>query len=186
MKKLLIITSAIFLLAAACNKQAVVQPASNQQTSNSTDQTANWKTYTNTQYGFEFQYPSDMIITADAPSGRFGTGVNYSVSQPDSKWSYGVDVKANTSNQTLKQVFDENYNTWKSIITSGSDFQLKDFYTLDIKVVGIDAKELYIDHFSDIGSTMVSVIYKGYTYMIAGGVNKGDLDQFLSTFKFTK
>jgi hypothetical protein len=26
-----------------------------------TDQTAGWKTYTNTQYGFEFKYPSDAI-----------------------------------------------------------------------------------------------------------------------------
>ena len=43
------------LIAAACNKQAAVQPAENQQ---ETQQTSNWKTYTNSQMGFELSYPS--------------------------------------------------------------------------------------------------------------------------------
>ena len=36
-----------------------------------TDQTAGWKTYTNTQYGFSFQYPSDWEAV-NTPQGQMG------------------------------------------------------------------------------------------------------------------
>jgi len=75
MKKFLLIVSIVLLLAAACNQQPVVQqntqtpvqPAQNQPTPQAeqtkpTDATANWKTYTNTKYGFELQYPKDFIL----------------------------------------------------------------------------------------------------------------------------
>ena|SRR3989344_543371 len=62
MKKVLIITSAILLLAAACNKQVSVQPASAPIPTSIADQTTNWKTYTNSQYGFEFKYPSSWQV----------------------------------------------------------------------------------------------------------------------------
>jgi hypothetical protein len=148
--------------------------------------TADWRTYTNSQYGFEFKYPKDMVVTTSTPSGRFNAGVNFSVGLPDSKWMYGVDIEANSTNLNLDQVFNENYLTWKNSVTQYSDFQLKDFSTADLTINGVKAKQLYINNFGDVGSTMVSVVHNGNIYMIAGGGNKGDLDPFLSTFKFTK
>jgi len=87
MKKLLLIVPAFVLLAAACNQQPAVQQ--NTQTSNPPpqqqttppaqtptptptpkDETADWKTYTNAQYGFEFKYPSTLdSIVVNVTSG---------------------------------------------------------------------------------------------------------------------
>src|ERR1043166_9096005 len=63
----IVFTAAITLLAAACNKPASVNNGQNDQTQTSTtsDQTANWKTYTNSKYGFEFKYPKDMVVVQE-------------------------------------------------------------------------------------------------------------------------
>ncbi|HYE22185.1 MAG TPA: hypothetical protein VD998_01195 [Verrucomicrobiae bacterium] len=142
------------------------------------------KVFVNEKYGFEFQHPESTVVTKNEPSGRFGTGVNFSVSEPDSKWIYSVDVKPNNAGLTTEQVFTENYDFYKNLATQYTEFRADDLYVSDIKVSDIDAKMLYIDNFGDVGSTMVSVTYNGYVYMIAGGIHKGELDSFLKTFKF--
>ena len=147
---------------------------------------AGMKIYRDDVNGFEFQYPADEQVMVYKPSNRFGTGTGYAVGGPDEPSFEGVDVKANSSNKTLQQVFDENYNSLKAESLSGADFKLKDFYVSDIKIDGQDAKELYIDNFGDVGSTMISIVDAGHIYLIAGGVKKGDIDQFVSTFKFDK
>lgn len=77
--KISFLITAIVLLAAACNNQAAVQPDQNstvvqkQPTETpapaptptpspvSTDQTANWKTYTNSRVGYQFEYPASGL-----------------------------------------------------------------------------------------------------------------------------
>ena len=56
MKKIILATIGILLLAAACNKQAAVQPAQNQQASNLKTHTSN--------LGYSVDYPSDWTINA--------------------------------------------------------------------------------------------------------------------------
>jgi hypothetical protein len=83
MKKILLTTSLILLLAAACNSQTTSQtPLStdNGQTSNtpisyptlaapqSRFDTSAWKTYTNTVYGFTIKYPANWQIIGDNPT----------------------------------------------------------------------------------------------------------------------
>lgn len=139
-------------------------------------------TYQNNTYGFAFPYPADTVVTANTPQGG---RTHFYIGGPDEKGGPGVWVKANTNNQTLQQAFDENYNKLKADAISGADYKLNDLYTSDLKVDGKDAKELYVNNFGDVGSTMVTVVNNGYVYLIAGGQKKGDLDNFLSTYKFT-
>jgi len=77
LKKCLIVSVGIFLLAAACNKQqAQVQPAQNQQAqtagsaqqqpqATSTNETASWQTYTSAQYGFKINIPADWTAESN-------------------------------------------------------------------------------------------------------------------------
>ncbi len=68
MKKILLASITILLLAAGCNKQpAKVQPVQNQQPSQQqetkpADETANWKIYTNDKNGFEMKYPQEWKL----------------------------------------------------------------------------------------------------------------------------
>src|ERR1035437_3880555 len=66
MKKIFVVIIGILLIAASCNKQAAVQPAQN----NSTDQTANWKTYTNTDYSYSIKYPSMWTVDLASKDSR--------------------------------------------------------------------------------------------------------------------
>src|SRR3989339_609385 len=53
----------------------------------STDETANWKTYTNTQYGFEFRYPEKLSLS-------FSNGIAFlSHSIPFENRDGGCDMK---------------------------------------------------------------------------------------------
>ncbi|MEJ0021348.1 MAG: hypothetical protein WDN47_02060 [Candidatus Doudnabacteria bacterium] len=75
MKKILAVTASIILVAAACNQQAAVQPAQNQQTQQpapSTVSMADWQTYTNAQYGFQIMYPSNYSVSKNVVS-MFGS-----------------------------------------------------------------------------------------------------------------
>src|SRR5258708_8750154 len=89
MKKFLLLTISILFVAAACNKQVAVQPVPKQETGNSnqqTDTTANWKTYTNSKYGFEFNYPNDVTASSNNEIITFaGKNSEFSVSIQNSK-----------------------------------------------------------------------------------------------------
>lgn len=193
---LLAFATTLITMGAGCATQVSVNPTDNTPSSTAVVATSTnpyavgTLTYRNDTYGFAFPYPADTGVMENK-HGRWSAsgGVDFYIGNPDEngKAGSGVSVKANTNNQTLQQAFDENYNKYKTDITSpgGSEWQLKDLYVSDIKVDGHDAKELYIDHFGDSDSTMVSVVNNGYIYLISGGDKKGDLDKFLSTFKFT-
>ncbi|MCL5667307.1 MAG: hypothetical protein M1383_06075 [Patescibacteria group bacterium] len=79
MKKILLSLPVILLVAAGCNSS---QPAAEQnQPDNTTtqqpnNQADNLKTYTNTQYNFEFKYPSDWSLAT------INTGSGYDASKP--------------------------------------------------------------------------------------------------------
>lgn len=184
---LLVFTTTFLTIGAGCAKKNTENQISDGDSTSTivANGTSDWKVYKNDTYGFEFKNPSNKVVTPNMPSNRWGTGIGYTDGGPNEKGSWKVDVKENTSEQTLQQAFDENYNKLKADAMSGADFKVKDLYISDIKVNGIDAKELYVDNFGDVGSIMVTVVNNGNVYMIAGGQKKGDLDQFLSTFKFT-
>jgi len=73
----IVVAVAIVLFGGALCYQYITQPKENNQqqnqnTENTVDQTAGWKTYTNTQYGYEIKYPQEgkvEIITSDDGDG---------------------------------------------------------------------------------------------------------------------
>ncbi len=103
MKKYLIIAISVSLLAAACGKQAQVQPAQPapqpQAQTQPTDDMANWKTYTNAKYGFEVRHPMELTIKEDAKGVVFSHSVPY-------KHHDSCDLKGGAP--VLKEVVDFN------------------------------------------------------------------------------
>ncbi|HOX10956.1 MAG TPA: hypothetical protein P5323_02225 [Candidatus Moranbacteria bacterium] len=65
-----------FLLAkktqAPATAPAVTQPVTQTPLAQPADENADWKTYTNTKYGFEFKYPADLITKEDLSGTVFG------------------------------------------------------------------------------------------------------------------
>ncbi len=102
MKKLLILTSAILFLAAACNKQPV-QPGQN------TDQTANWKTYTSDEFGYVVKVPKDWEVQAVQSDDAFFTSQSLSKNPktPDiifTNTSYLDKVQGDVKKETINGV----------------------------------------------------------------------------------
>ena len=64
-----------------------VSPVINEPSPISTDETANWKTYANTQYGFEFKYPEKLSLSVS------GGIVNLSHTIPFENRDGGCDMK---------------------------------------------------------------------------------------------
>ncbi len=170
----------------------------------SPDQTTNWKTYTNTKYGYSFKYPPERVIKGggrttsptDTPESILldwppGTqGDNY----PD----FYVDVI--TGNNSLSSTYNydgfmENLNQYKTtsigetVSPPNQPFNGKFTRKNDTEVVGLKAKVFIEPNFHD---TRI-VLYKNNYYYIIGGYNTNFTDtqgthfnQILSTFKFTQ
>ncbi len=201
MQKFLLVTTAIFLLAAACGKQAQVQPAQPapqpQAQTQPTDETANWKTYTNAKYGFEFKYPNDWVNqdndfgafvhpTDDylnpRGEGRMVMGMNFSV-QPQKDFFANNDVykKGVTSLVQYVEVYSKvqdayGFGSYKNITLNGYD-------AIAVETGGMDS------------GTDILLSYSGSIYDISlsndASVNLdsfglGELEsKILSTFKFS-
>ncbi|MBP9821887.1 MAG: hypothetical protein KBC81_00335 [Candidatus Pacebacteria bacterium] len=87
------------------------------------DETAGWKTYVNTQYGFEFKYPNNFLIQENVDGARITHGVPYQHSDT-------CDMKGDS--QPLTQVVDFN-SAWKMFNGDMGSSVAKDyFYPKDI------------------------------------------------------
>ena len=91
MKKLLILTTVLVLTAAACNKQVSVNNNKNQITQN-TDETANWKTYSNSQYSFEIKYPDNYDAQESKDQGATAVMIYPKDSPKDTKNGVGIQI----------------------------------------------------------------------------------------------
>ncbi|HEX9503883.1 MAG TPA: PsbP-related protein [Patescibacteria group bacterium] len=183
MKKFLLLTISILFVAAACNKQVAVQPVPKQETGNSnqqTDTTANWKTYTNSKYGFEFNYPNDVTASSNNEIITFaGKNSEFSVSIQNSK----------LQSEFVSPVTGSQVKLPKTLING------RNWYT----VTPIDGGgAAFIMYETDLGSKTLEINFPSYTKGWADKLgdnqrfynklaeNKSLQNQILSTFKFTK
>ncbi len=135
------------------------------------------KKYINKTFGFEFEFPSDLVITQNSTDSVFGLS-----DKPDGHWAYNVTVTANVNNISLDQAFDsalERYkNTDKKIIVT------------NINIGGEQAKKYSIQNPTDSGNSVSVVIYEKNIITIYGDdstpSNKTNFIKLLSSFKFIK
>lgn len=135
------------------------------------DPTANWETYTNTEYGFSVKYPSNVSIFEDNSTSEFNLGFNLDSNSifiitadtdyPPGETEYYFDTEA-TGTRTMGEV------TW-------NEFYLAEGYT--------DAGQQSSPPLYALQTTNNSVLFKVI------GFYSMDLDdqvlQILSTFQFT-
>ncbi len=186
-KKLLILTSAILFLAAACNKQAAVQPAQNQEPPKATDQASNFNAYTNTKFGYEIKYPKNFIIYISADEASQSsipptpTSDRVSISE---KIIYGGETEALTVNGLSDKSSPKDWLRKNSSEYTSKE-ELK--YIKQISFNGLDAWELKgsgniasVNKVIALTSNNHLIVLELYT------VEGNNDDQILSTFKFTK
>jgi hypothetical protein len=139
-----------------------------------------WKTYTNTQYGFEFKYPADMTIDSTAVGGltlvfTSSTLAQEKISYPERFVGevYGFDAEL--------QIIPTTYTSTQSLYAS---LQTEKAQNLSwIKVGSTDAVSF---NARDLGNPLIlQWIHNGSLFNFLPASKNPVLNQILSTFKFT-
>lgn len=87
------------------NKQTPVPVKSQNLTvASSTNEFADWKTYTNEEYGFEFKYPNDWILEADRDGVSLDSPENFR--NPNRRIEILIAYDKNLNNLNAKQYYD--------------------------------------------------------------------------------
>ena len=159
----------------------VVSPVISPIASSSAD-TANWKTYTNSKYGFTLKYPQNLSVKETSNIIIFNA-----VGNKDNETVFALIVYENPNNLSLKDY--ETKNTGESGMGPSVYYSSSQLVTLENGTKVYYQKE-EISCFSKCGSYIW--INKDKIYKFLGSVNSGIkdqkqiMDQILSTFKFTQ
>lgn len=83
-----------------------------------TDETANWKTYTSSKYGFEISYPGDWKFDSNTSNGKDGFFITYSESTriwivPQGEFDYGPPWSEPTTSNGLLSGKKVRLTNWK-------------------------------------------------------------------------
>jgi len=159
---IIIIVAAVVLFGGIFTYQYFSAKANNIQT---TDQTVGWKTYTNTQYGFEVQYPPNGFLTGDHY--RFSSDQDY----------YVVEIRIPSPQAFLIDISPKEkcliYN-----ISSKSNTTVADFPAVKTVMTFGDSEEEYRKVYFENNKNCYSITLLG-----PGFENS---EKMLETFKFTK
>ena len=140
-------------------KKPVIDQENNTQNNNQTahqsqdNTTEGTKKYTNKTYGFEFEYPNDLVIAQDATDSVFGLS-NFL----EGPWVVNVTASDNTNNLSLGQSIDKmvkRFTNYKTDITS-------------VSVDGVPAKKYSVQNYGDRGNAGVIMI-KGHNIITIYG-----------------
>jgi hypothetical protein len=143
----------------------------------SVNQTAGWKTHTNTEYGFEIKYPSNKWrLTIDNPMTSFLHRM-YIVAitkQDDFAGSVGLYIQNGDLDSWLK---DKAAHTRETVFINGLQAE-KFYFGRDLKT---DTSFTYVFERNNLVYVIntVHIIENNY------GISDSDVSQILSTFKFT-
>jgi hypothetical protein len=139
-----------------------------------TDQTSSQKTYTNSQYGFEFKYPSNSKIDDCGDK-----DIVY----------FDIDCKdPEMPAEPMAIDFSTKGNSSSSLITSYAGISKSDSNSKrSTRQIGsVEATEFSYKLSGETAATTIVIFYKSDRTYLVGGKNKTLIDQVLSTFKFTK
>lgn len=169
-------------------KTGVTKPKTTPTTSPSAspDETADWKTYTNKDYGFSLKYPQEWTVEETTIIPPNGVGPSFSEGGVGVKW--GVSVY----NFDGRSISNDEYKTLPILENANYDFEALQTLNVD----GISSKLYIVKNAEDIkvGYPIdVTVRKNDKVYNIVGWFNGSNLkDEFiplfkkmLSTFKFT-
>ncbi len=171
------------------NKKVSTQVTEQNNVSTTTDETTNWKTYTDTQYGVEFKYPNGMVFTSDNSDhhDQFNTKLTaYSFHNTN---GLGVELIINVPNISWDKILGIAKTSWESE-TQGK-FE-------EISIEGIPAvvySNIITIHgdqggkVSNTAQTVLNSLRNSYLYnFTCVQTDSTSLDQcnkIISTFKFT-
>lgn len=155
-------------------------------------QTANWKTYTNSQYGFEFQYPANYTVAAPEKGLYAANNANIIAEmygEPDS--IFITYVKSSILDESSAKYgpehiwFDQNTNTWTSDIVSQADGHNM---ISDITFHTGSGDTYFKDHHGVYSNDIFPLSHNSFIILSVADSGPGvdAMDQILSTFKFTK
>lgn len=130
--------------------------------------TANLKTYTNSQYGFEFQYPASWKRVADANTSDGAITVIYPVSYPAQDYSARIAVYQSNLTTTQKD---------------NPLFQNKSFSTVTVNNISWTKIQMTGNTGIPLDSFQYLTEKNGKTYDVGGSADL--TNQILSAFKFT-
>lgn len=138
--------------------------------STSVDETANWKTYINKKYGYEFKYPTNIgTIQEDGTTTRLIHNM----------LSYVFEVVYVPTKESL--------DTWLSAARKKGQFQETDWTVANASLVGKPALYLQSHYTMQVPGDMYAIKTDNaiYTFfVIKEDPTKATVDQILSTFKF--
>lgn len=144
------------------------------------DATADWKTYTNSQYGFEVKYPANFIVKDVSQNSLMIDGPkDCDKEQPDIGYCFDdfifLEIVNNPQKLSPKEWLAKNGGWW---VEEGTDI-----------IAGQETLVTYPKDTEDFGKKYIFTnMSKDYTFELTvySGLESHLADQILSTFKFTE
>lgn len=147
----------------------------------SADETANWKTYTNTKYGYSLKYPSSLIIEeSNDPNGNVDQTMisNHSISEYSSK-----KINPEDSEEFIMSIGIPRTSSIRDITQAKSNY--KDFYKGSLEDYTVGGEK----GFRTTNGTPIIIVHNNKEYFFILSPYsiknyKNDFYKILSTFKF--
>lgn len=158
------------------------------------DETANWKTYRNDQYGFEIKYPEnkDYDVSEIKPESKLGDSFlsHIDITKNDGSFVVEINILENTDNKDDKHSLQGEVMSWYGEATWPFNFPTDDAIIEEFSINNrLAIKSSYIargEGTAADSAVQIFTLNSQYIYKIdyIGDIEEGD--QILSTLKFIK
>ena len=144
-------------------------------TNTNANETADWKTYNNTKYGFCFKYPVDLSVSEDTNKNFIAGDYSINLQRNDQHWVYSVATK-NTARSLQQEVLDR-----KTTLESEG----KTVTETNSNINNVDAIKIITTPRADYGDVSIYLIKDNVLFVLSGDTTQYNFDTWFSTFKFT-